>query len=56
MTKMNWGHPADKKSEAFQKLISEAVSELDDDYFEIKRNSDAIALNDIMRDLQEVLI
>lgn len=56
MTKMNWGHPADKKSEAFQKLISEAVSELDDDYFEIKRNSDAIALNDIMRDLQEVLM
>lgn len=56
MDKMNWGHPADKKSEAFQKLISEAVSELDDDYFEIKRNSDAIALNDIMRDLQEVLM
>lgn len=56
MEKMNWGQPADDKSIAFQNLISKVVEELDDDYFEIKRKKDAIALNDIMRDLQEVLM
>ena len=56
MDKMNWGKPADSNSVAFQKLISGTVGELDDDYFDIKRNHDAIALNDIMRDLQEVLM
>lgn len=56
MSSMDWGQAADDKSVSFQKLISEAVGELDDDYFDIKRNNDAIALNDIMRDLQEVLM
>lgn len=56
MQKMNWGVPVDENSEAFHKLISSVVGELDDDYFEIKRYNDAIALNDIMRDLQEVLM
>lgn len=56
MEKMDWGQPTDEKSIAFQNLISTVVEELDDDYFDIKRNNDAIALNDIMRDLQEVLM
>ena len=56
MATMDWGKAADDKSVAFQKLISEAVGELDDSYFEIKRNNDAISLNDIMRDLGEIMM
>lgn len=56
MSSMNWGKPADENSESFHNLISSVVEDLDDDYFEIKRKNDAISVNDIMRDLQEVLL
>lgn len=56
MSSMNWGKPVDEKSESFHNLISSVVEDLDDDYFEIKRKNDAISVNDIMRDLQEVLL
>lgn len=56
MEKMDWGNPEDENSVAFQKLISSVTGKLDEDYFEIKRRNDAIALNDIMRDLQDVLL
>ena len=56
MESMDWGKPVDDTSSAFQNLISSVVGDLDDDYFEVKRQNDAIALNDIMRDLQEVLM
>ena len=56
MLSMNWGNPANDNSTEFQELISSVVDELDDAYFEIKRDNDAISVNDIMRDLQEVLM
>lgn len=56
MSDMDWGNPADDISAPFHNLISSVVEDLDDDYFEIKRLNDAISVNDIMRDLQEVLM
>ena len=56
MSSMDWGNPADEGSAPFHNLISSVVEELDEDYFEIKRLNDAISVNDIMRDLQEVLM
>lgn len=56
MTSMNWGNASDENSKAFHNLISSVVVDLDDDYFDIKRLNDAISVNDIMRDLQEVLM
>jgi len=56
MLSMNWGNPANDNSTEFQELISSVVDQLDDAYFEIKRDNDAISVNDIMRDLQEVLM
>ena len=56
MLKMDWGEAVDDNSAAFQGLISSIVDTLDDDYFEIKRQNDAIGVNDIMRDLQEILM
>lgn len=56
MQLMDWGSPANEKSEAFHELLSLIVEELDEKYFEIKRQNDAISLNDMMRDLQEVLM
>lgn len=56
MASVDWGNPVDENSESFHELISSVVNELDEDYFEIKRAKDAIAVNDIMRDLQEVLL
>ena len=55
MEAMNWGNPVDEVSEPFHKLFSSVVGDLDEGYFEMKRQKDAIAVNDIMRDLQEVL-
>lgn len=56
MSSMDWGNPDDEVSAAFHNLVSSTVDELDDEYFEIKRLNDAISLDDIMRDLQEVLM
>ena len=56
MSSMEWGNPDDEVSAAFHNLVSSTVDELDDEYFEIKRLNDAISLDDIMRDLQEVLM
>lgn len=56
MSDMDWGVPVDGFSEPFHNLISSVVEDLDDDYFEVKRLNDAISVNDIMRDLQEVLM
>lgn len=56
MQLMDWGEPANESSKAFHELLSLIVEELDEKYFEIKRQHDAISLNDMMRDLQEVLM
>ena len=53
--RMNWGQPIDAGSEPFQKVMTEILAKLDEDYFDIKRKNEAIAIDDIMRDLQEVL-
>lgn len=53
---MDWGEPVDEGSENFHRIIKELVEKLDDQYFDIKRQEEAISINDIMRDLQEVLM
>ncbi len=55
VAKMNWGTPIDTGSEPFQKVMTGILNRLDEDYFEIKRRNEAVAIDDIMRDLQEVL-
>ena len=53
---MDWGNPADEASEAFHNLLREVVEELDSEFFKVKQKEDAISVNDVMRDLQEVLL
>lgn len=55
MLKMDWGEPADDESKSFHKVITETIPKLDDKYFAVKRKNDGVGLDDIMRDLQEVL-
>ncbi len=55
MEKMDWGRPIDTGSEPFQKVMTGILNRLDEEYFEIKRKNEAVAIDDIMRDLQEVL-
>lgn len=55
MKTMDWGTPDNQDSVSLQKAITNIVSELDDEYFELKREQNAIAVEDIMRDLQQVL-
>lgn len=55
LLEMDWGQPVDKGSINFHKIIKEMVKDLDDQYFDLKRQEEAISINDIMRDLQEVL-
>ena len=52
---MDWGDPIDAESEPFQNVMSGILTKLDEEYFDIKRKNDAISVDDIMRDLQEVL-
>ena len=53
--KMDWGKPIDTGSEPFQKVMTGILNRLDEEYFDIKRKNEAISIDDIMRDLQEVL-
>lgn len=53
--RMDWGKPIDVGSEPFQKVMTGILAKLDEDYFDIKRKNEAISVDDIMRDLQEVL-
>ena len=55
MLKMDWGEPVDDESKSFHKVITETIPKLDDKYFAVKRKNDGVGLDDIMRDLQEVL-
>lgn len=56
LLEMDWGEPVDEGSQNFHKIIKEMVRQLDDQYFDLKRQEEAISINDIMRDLQEVLM
>ena len=56
LLEMDWGDAEDEGSENFHRIIKELVPELDDRYFELKRREEAISINDIMRDLQEILM
>ena len=51
---MIWGDP-EEGSECFQNIVSDLVVELDEKYLDVKRKNEAIAVDDIMRDLQGVL-
>ena len=53
---MDWGEPSDENSENFFRILKETVPELDEKYFELKRKLDAIDIDDIMRDFQEILL
>lgn len=56
LLEMDWGEPVDEGSANFHKMIKDMVQTLDDQYFDLKRQQEAISVNDIMRDLQEVLL
>ena len=53
---MDWGEPSDANSKNFFRILKETVPELDDKYYELKRKLDAIDIDDIMRDFQEILL
>ena len=55
LLKMDWGEPKDASSNSFHRIIKETIPKLDDAYFDIKRDNDGVGIDDIMRDLQEVL-
>lgn len=55
LEQMDWGQAIDEYSQPFQNVMTGLIEELDWRYFELKRNKDAIGLNDIMRDLQLIL-
>lgn len=56
LLEMDWGTPVNEGSQNFHRIVKEMVKQLDDQYFDLKRQEEAISINDIMRDLQEVLM
>ena len=56
MKALDWGTPADSASASFHRVITDCIEQLDDEYFELKRRNNAVSVDDIMRDLQEVLM
>ena len=55
LQKMDWGQAVDDNSGRFHRVITGIVSELDEQFLELKREEEAVSINDIMRDLQAVL-
>ncbi len=56
ISKMNWGKPEDKKSTALQNLLSSKIETLDNRFWDIKRENEAVSIDDVMRDLQHILV
>lgn len=56
LDRMDWGKPINKESERFHNVLIDAIKRLDNEYFDIKRENDAVSVDDIMRDLQEILM
>lgn len=55
MLKMNWGDCSDNRSVGFHQLLCRTINEIDVRYMEIKKLNNAVAIDDIMRDLRQVL-
>lgn len=55
MLKMNWGECSDKRSVGFHQLLCNTINEIDVKYMEIKKKNNAVGIDDIMRDLRQVL-
>lgn len=55
LAQMDWGKPLEPIAAPLQKVVSSIIEELDDEYFEIKQQNNAVAIDDIVRDLQKVL-
>ena len=53
---MDWGSPINRDSEGFHRIMIDTIKRLDEEYFDIKRENDAVSVDDIMRDLQEILM
>ena len=53
---MDWGKPINRDSEGFHRIMIDTIKRLDEEYFDIKRENDAVSVDDIMRDLQEILM
>lgn len=56
MVRLDWGDPINQGSTSFHKIITSILPKLDEQYFDVKRKNDAVSVDDIMRDLQEVLM
>lgn len=55
MLKMDWGSCSDKRSVGFHQLLCNMINEIDVKYMEIKKQNNAVGIDDIMRDLRQVL-
>lgn len=55
LARMDWGAPSEQIAAPLQKVVSSIIEELDNGYFEVKRQNNAVDIDDIMRDLQKVL-
>lgn len=53
---MDWGKPINRNSAALHTLLMDIIERLDEQYFDIQRQNNAVSVEDIMRDLQEVLM
>lgn len=55
MLKMDWGSCSDRRSVGFHQLLCNTINEIDVKYMEIKKRNNAVGIDDIMRDLRQVL-
>lgn len=53
---LDWGSPVDGRSAVLQTKLQELIPELDKEYFDVKRHEDSISVDDIIRDLYEILL
>ncbi|MCC8139040.1 MAG: ATP-dependent helicase [Lachnospiraceae bacterium] len=55
LLQMDWGEPDSESSVHFHEMIQGLAEELDEQYFDLQRREEAVSVDDIMRDLQELL-
>ena len=52
---MNWGETYNEESRPMHHFLTNMLSKIDDSYLSLKKESNAVGINDIMRDLDENL-
>ena len=56
LVEFDWGTASDKHSEILHSRLKSIITKADKEFFEVKREHDAVTTNDVLRDLEKILV